>query len=86
MEKGSGSGLREEVRREILELGLPDDGYNYLTHLREIRNEGGGSAYYENPRARFDLVPLDVKVYVCTFCFLIVIHVVNHLLLKEYIL
>lgn len=69
-ERGSGSALSEEVRREILELGLPDDGYNYLSHLREIRNEGGGSAYYENPRVRFDLVPLDVKV--CTiFCFLI---------------
>jgi protein LTV1 len=64
-EKGGGSGLLEDVRREILELGLPDDGYNYLMHLREIRNEGGGSAYYQNPRARFDLVPLDVKVCAC---------------------
>ncbi|KAF3326077.1 protein LTV1 [Carex littledalei] len=62
-ERGSGSGLPEDVRKEILELGLPDDGYNYLTHLRDIRNEGAGSAYYDNPRARFDLVPLDVKAY-----------------------
>ncbi|KAJ4763110.1 Protein LTV1 [Rhynchospora pubera] len=61
--RSNGSGLPEEVRKEILELGLPDDGYNYLMHLREIRNQGGGSAYYENPRARFDLVPLDVKAY-----------------------
>ncbi|OAY62827.1 Protein LTV [Ananas comosus] len=60
--RGRGGGaLPDHVRREILELGLPDDGYNYLAHLREIRNAGGGSAYYQNPRARFDLVPLDVK-------------------------
>jgi protein LTV1 len=74
-EKGSGSGLPEDARREILELGLPDDGYNYLIHLREIRNEGGGYAYYQNPRARFDLLPLDVKVCAVFVCFLIVNHV-----------
>ncbi|XP_039169114.1 protein LTV1 homolog [Eucalyptus grandis] len=59
----SGSGLPEHVRREILELGFPDDGYNYLGHLREIRNAGGGSAFYQNPKARLDLVPKDVKAY-----------------------
>ncbi|XP_039162863.1 uncharacterized protein LOC120290605 [Eucalyptus grandis] len=48
-------------RREILELGFPDDGCNYLGHLREIRNAGGGSAFYQNPKARLDLVPKDVK-------------------------
>lgn len=53
--------LPDEVRKEILELGLPDDGYNYLQHLREISNAGAGSAYYQNSRARLDLVPLDVK-------------------------
>ncbi|KAM7269209.1 hypothetical protein ACFE04_024706 [Oxalis oulophora] len=55
--------LPDHVRREILELGFPDDGYNYLTHMREIKNTGGGSAYYDNPRARLDLVPSDVKAY-----------------------
>lgn len=54
--------LPEDVRKEILELGFPDDGYNYLLHLREIRNTGGGSAFYQNPKARLDLVPKDVKV------------------------
>lgn len=54
--------LPEHVRREILELGFPDDGYNYLLHLREIRNTGGGSAFYQNPKTRLDLVPKDVKV------------------------
>lgn len=59
--------LPENVRKEILELGFPDDGYNYLLHMREIRNTGGGSAFYENPKTRLDLVPKDVKV---GFCFL----------------
>ncbi|XP_071722659.1 uncharacterized protein [Rutidosis leptorrhynchoides] len=58
--------LPDHVRREILVLGFPDDGYNYLTHMREIRNAGGGSAYYENPRTRLDLVPRDVKAYDAT--------------------
>ncbi|XP_039155927.1 phosphatidylinositol:ceramide inositolphosphotransferase 1-like isoform X2 [Eucalyptus grandis] len=44
-----------------MELGFPDDGCNYLGHLREIRNVGGGSAFYQNPKARLDLVPKDVK-------------------------
>ncbi|XP_030461044.1 uncharacterized protein LOC115681284 [Syzygium oleosum] len=59
----SASRLPEHVRREILELGFPDDGYNYLSHLREIRNAGGGSAFYQNSKARLDLVPKDVKAY-----------------------
>ncbi|XP_072996602.1 uncharacterized protein [Typha latifolia] len=59
----SRGGLPENVRRDILELGLPDDGYNYLVHLREINGAGGGSAYFDNPRAKLDRVPLDVKAY-----------------------
>ncbi|KAK4278941.1 hypothetical protein QN277_016713 [Acacia crassicarpa] len=55
--------LPEPVRREILELGFPDDGYNYLLHMREIKNTGGGSAFYHNPKFRADLVPHDVKAY-----------------------
>lgn len=55
--------LTENVRKEILELGFPDDGYNYLLHLREIKNIGGGSAFYKNPKTRLDLVPSDVKAY-----------------------
>ncbi|KAJ6853743.1 protein LTV1-like protein [Iris pallida] len=65
---GGGAGaargaLPDQVRREILELGLPDDGYNYLLHLREIKNSGGGSAYYHNSKAKIDKVQLDVKAY-----------------------
>ncbi|XP_010263887.1 PREDICTED: protein LTV1 homolog [Nelumbo nucifera] len=55
--------LPDHARREILELGLPDDGYNYLIHLREIRNTGGGSSYYHNSKAKLDQLPLDVKAY-----------------------
>nr|GMC47871.1 protein LTV1 homolog [Ipomoea batatas] len=55
--------LPDHVRKEILELGFPDDGYNYLMHLREIKNTGGGSAYYDNPKAELNQVPHDVKAY-----------------------
>nr|XP_043617750.1 protein LTV1 homolog [Erigeron canadensis] len=56
----SGSSLPDDVRREILELGFPDDGYNYLSHLREIRPSG---SFYQNPKARPDQLPRDVKAY-----------------------
>ncbi|GMH23400.1 hypothetical protein Nepgr_025243 [Nepenthes gracilis] len=55
--------LPDHIRREILELGFQDDGYNYLIHLREIKNSGGGSVYYHNPKAKFDRLPLDIKAY-----------------------
>lgn len=61
----STASLPEHIRREILELGFPDDGYNYLTHLREIKNTGGGSAFYHNPKFRLDQLPRDVKVCYC---------------------
>lgn len=57
------AGLPDEVRKEILELGFPDDGYNYLVHMRDIKNAGAGSTYYENPKAKLDKVSLDVKAY-----------------------
>ncbi|KAK7314540.1 hypothetical protein VNO77_33066 [Canavalia gladiata] len=59
----SGGPLPEEVRREILELGFPDDGYNYLTHLREIKNTGAGSAFFHNPKFKLQHLPRDVKAY-----------------------
>ncbi|GJN33213.1 hypothetical protein PR202_gb21786 [Eleusine coracana subsp. coracana] len=61
--------LPDHVRREILELGLPDDGYDYLAHLRELRPSlsstgGGASAVFLSSRrpARSGLPP-DVKVH-----------------------
>ncbi|XP_071710737.1 uncharacterized protein [Rutidosis leptorrhynchoides] len=59
----TGSSLPDHLRREILELGFPDDGYNYLSHLREIRVAGGGSSFYQNPKARLDQLPRDIKAY-----------------------
>lgn len=64
---GGGSSLPDHVRREILELGFPDDGYNYLSHLREIKITGGGSSFYQNPKAKLDQLPRDVKVSFCLY-------------------
>ncbi|XP_022895250.1 uncharacterized protein LOC111409430 [Olea europaea var. sylvestris] len=55
--------LPDQVRREILELGFPDDGYNYFLHMREIKNTGSGSSYYHNPKANLNELPRDVKAY-----------------------
>jgi len=40
----SPSPLPETVRREILELGLPDHGYDYTKHLRVIGQPGTGAS------------------------------------------
>lgn len=64
----SSRSLPEKVRKEILELGFPDDGYNYLSHMREIKNLGGGSAFYNNPKTRLDQIPNDVKVRLLCSC------------------
>ncbi|KAL8135643.1 hypothetical protein AgCh_010327 [Apium graveolens] len=53
----------DNIRKEIIELGFPDDGYNYLAHMREIKNTGAGSVYYENPKAKLDQMQNDVKAY-----------------------
>ncbi|CAH9077787.1 unnamed protein product [Cuscuta europaea] len=55
--------LPDHIRKEILELGFPDDGYNYLAHLREIKNTGGGSTYYQNPKSQLVQPPRDIKAY-----------------------
>ncbi|CAN7012777.1 unnamed protein product [Brassica rapa subsp. trilocularis] len=59
----SNNPLPADVRKEILELGYPDDGYNYLDHLREIKNTGGGSNFYSNPKFEGEYLPRDVKAY-----------------------
>ncbi|OEL17528.1 hypothetical protein BAE44_0021453 [Dichanthelium oligosanthes] len=65
-----GAPLPKNVRREILELGLPDDGYDYLPHLRELRPSlsstgGGGSAavFLPSRRPARSGLPVDVKAY-----------------------
>uniref|UniRef100_A0A0D9VUG9 Protein LTV1 homolog n=1 Tax=Leersia perrieri TaxID=77586 RepID=A0A0D9VUG9_9ORYZ len=51
--------LPDHLRREILELGLPDDGYNYLHHLRELRPSAASFV----PNQDAPPLPLDVKAY-----------------------
>ena len=36
-------GLSEQERQEVLELGLPDDGYNYLQHIRDPAGTHSGT-------------------------------------------
>ncbi|CAA7055925.1 unnamed protein product [Microthlaspi erraticum] len=60
---GSSNPLPADVRKEILQLGYPDDGYNYLDHLREIKNTGGGSNFYANPKSEINPRPLDVRAF-----------------------
>ncbi|KAG8063243.1 hypothetical protein GUJ93_ZPchr0003g16492 [Zizania palustris] len=55
--------LPEHVRREILELGLPDDGYNYLHHLRELRPTAATASSSFVPNQTAPPLPLDVKAY-----------------------
>ncbi|CAJ1942169.1 unnamed protein product [Sphenostylis stenocarpa] len=59
----SGGPLPEEVKKEILELGFPNDGYNYLSHLREIKNTGVSAAFFHNPKFKLQHLPRDVKAY-----------------------
>ncbi|XP_044397879.1 uncharacterized protein [Triticum aestivum] len=55
--------LPDHVRQQILELGLPDDGYNYLLHLRELRPSAVASSFVPSHTARPEQLPLDVKAY-----------------------
>ncbi|XP_047084471.1 protein LTV1 homolog [Lolium rigidum] len=56
--------LPDHVRQQILELGLPDDGYNYLLHLRELRPAAAASSsFVPSHTARPEPLPLDVKAY-----------------------
>lgn len=61
---GQGQGpLPDHIRKEIIELGFPDDGYNYLMHMREIRASGGGSAFVPCRKPRLESIRPDVKAY-----------------------
>lgn len=43
--------ISEDRRKELIELGFPDDGYDYLKHLRVL---GKGQASLEGPEGRTD--------------------------------
>ena len=36
MYEDQGYELSDEQRKEIVDMGLPDDGYNYLRHLKAL--------------------------------------------------
>ncbi|KAF4389729.1 hypothetical protein F8388_009862, partial [Cannabis sativa] len=46
--------LPDRLRKEIVELGFPDDW---------IKNSGGGSAFYHNPKTKLEQLPKDIKAY-----------------------
>ena len=65
----SSSSATTVARQEIIELGFPDDGYNYLQHLREIGPSGRTGSFVPNNNLRLDLLRPDVKVFIyCTSC------------------
>lgn len=37
-------------------------GITNLLHMREIKNNGGHSFYYHNPKAKLNELPRDIKV------------------------
>lgn len=55
-------GFSEHTRLELLELGFPDDGYDYLQHLREIGTSGRIGSFVPINRVRLDPLHPDVKV------------------------
>ncbi|XP_002967416.2 protein LTV1 homolog [Selaginella moellendorffii] len=55
-------GLPEHVRRELVEMGFPDDGYNYMKHMRSI-GAGGGSVFVPTTSETSNVLPADFKAY-----------------------
>lgn len=51
--------ISENRRKELIELGFPDDGYDYLKHLRVL---GKGQASLEGPEAHADF---DTGEFAC---------------------
>lgn len=54
--------ISEERRKELIELGFPDDGYDYLKHLRVL---GKGQASLEGVAE--DSTSADVGASMCNF-------------------
>ncbi|MCO5569510.1 hypothetical protein L7F22_023223 [Adiantum nelumboides] len=61
-DRGAGC-IFEDARREMLELGFPDDGYNYLQHLREVGPSGRIGSFVPTNRARLDTLHPDIKAF-----------------------
>lgn len=60
--RGAGH-ISDNVRQEMLELGFPDDGYNYLQHLREVGTSGRIGSFVPSNRVRLDALRPDVKAF-----------------------
>ncbi|BBN20026.1 protein LTV1 [Marchantia polymorpha subsp. ruderalis] len=58
-------GLSAEKRRELIEMGYPDDGYDYLQHMRKIGTSGVGS-FVPATRVELNSLRADVKAYDAT--------------------
>eukprot|EP00897_Mesotaenium_endlicherianum_P005138 jgi/Mesen1/4652/ME000241S03687 len=54
--------LSEEVRMEIVEMGFPDDGYDYTQHLRAIGGNKSLGAFLETEPEERRRLKADVKV------------------------
>eukprot|EP01026_Neomeris_dumetosa_P044248 TRINITY_DN3723_c0_g1_i3.p2 TRINITY_DN3723_c0_g1~~TRINITY_DN3723_c0_g1_i3.p2 ORF type:complete len:563 (-),score=104.11 TRINITY_DN3723_c0_g1_i3:388-2076(-) len=52
--------LSEEKRREIVELGLPDDGYDYLKHLRVLKSNKLSSVWPSETQATTSSIKINV--------------------------
>lgn len=63
-----GRGLAENVRRDLIELGFPDDGYDYNQHMRSIASTGAGAAFVPSTRAA-DPLRADIRV-ITVFAFI----------------
>ncbi|KAG0591113.1 hypothetical protein KC19_1G150700 [Ceratodon purpureus] len=55
--------LPEHVRVELVELGFPDDGYDYMQHMRKIGVSGVGGSFVPTTRPKPEKLRADVKVF-----------------------
>lgn len=54
--------LPDHVRKELIELGFPDDGYDYMQHMRKIGVSGVGGSFVPTTRPKPEKLRADVKV------------------------
>lgn len=55
--------LPDHVRQELVELGFPDDGYDYMQHMRKIGVSGVGGSFVPAARPKPERLRADVKVF-----------------------
>lgn len=55
--------LPEHIRLELVELGFPDDGYDYMQHMRKIGVSGVGGSFVPAARPKPEKLRADVKVF-----------------------